>query len=192
MDASIVPMLIGSGTTLLTAALSAFVAVGIYRRGERARGREAAREQQRLTVVRMLDTVDAAVRSRLGLAVFRGFRNPNVDTLLALPRLLVELPKDDLPVAEWSAAQVQHALQTTRRKPFVTRMMTIETQLISWHRGDVATAWFAEELNKEPFDPKFKIPRATRVGTWAREVLEAVVVFGTVRFVQWTWRRGTD
>lgn len=191
MDASIVSMLIGSGTTLATAALSALVAVGIYRRGERARGREAAREQQRLTVVRMLDTVDSAVRSRLGLAVFRGFRGANVDTLLALPRLLVELPKDDLAVAEWSAAQVQRALQTTRRKPFVTRMMTIETQLISWHRGDVSTAWFEAELEKEPFDLNFKISRTTHAGTWARQVFETVMILGTARFVHWAWRRTT-
>jgi hypothetical protein len=180
--------MIGSGTTLFTAALSALMAVRIYRRGERARGREAAREQQRLTVVRMLDNVDCAVRSRLTPALFRRFQNANVDTLLALPRLLVELPNDDLAVATWSAARVQRALQATRRKPFVARMMTLETQLISWHRGDVSTAWFVAELEKEPFDLDFRIPRATRIGIWAREVLETVAILGTAKLLQWTWR----
>ena len=184
-------MMIGSGTTLFTAALSALVAVRIYRRGERVRGREAAREQQRLTVVRMLDTVDSAVRSRSSPALFRRFRNANVDTLLALPRLLVELPNDDLAVATWSATQVQRALQATRRKPFVARMMKLETQLIAWHRGDVSTAWFVAELEKEPFDPNFRISRATRMETWAHEVLETVAILGTAKFLQWTWRRTT-
>jgi hypothetical protein len=191
MDAWIVSMMIGSGTTLFTAALSALVAVRIYRRGERVHGREAAREQQRLTVVRMLDTVGAAVRTRSSPALFRRFQNANVDTLLALPRLLVELPNDDLAVATWSATQVQRALQATRRKPFVARMMTLETQLIAWHRGDVSTAWFVAELEKEPFDPNFRISRATRMETWAYEVLETVAILGTARFLQWTWRRTT-
>lgn len=192
METAIAVALIGSGTTLVTAAASAVVAVTIYRRGERGRARDAAREQQRVTVVRMLDTMDSAVRGRLSLPLVRGIRDPNTDVLLALPRLLVELPEADLPVATWCAGQVQRGLQIVRRKPFIDCVMNIEARLISWHRGDITTEWFTDALKKEPYDPDFHVSKKTRIWSWLRDALEMSVLLGASAFVRRAWRYATS
>lgn len=187
MELSLTTALIGSGATLITASVSATVALTIYSRGERARRLEGQREQQRQSIVRMLDTVDSAVRSRLALSPVRGLRNPNTDLLLALPKLLIEMRHEDLPVATWTAAQVQLALQTVGKKPFIGRMTTIKSQLIAWHRGDLATAWFVDALQSAPYQMPFRISKRTRTGVFARDALESAYLFGVVVFL---WKAG--
>lgn len=188
METAIAVALIGSGATLLTAATSAVVAVTIYRRGERGRARDAAREQQRLNVVRMLDTMDSAVRSRLSLPLVRGLRDLNTDVLLALPRLLIELPKVDLPVATWCAGQVQQGIQIVHRKPFIDCMLNIEARLISWHRGDITIEWFEDALKTEPYDPDFQVPKKMRIRSWLQDTLELSALLGVSALVRRAWR----
>lgn len=152
--------------------LAAFVAIWVYRVGERARREEAATEKRRLTVIRMLDTIDRAIRWRSAPSVVRFWRNPVVDLTLALPRLLLELPGEDLPVAQWAAGQVQRAALAISLKAFVNRMMIIEGNLISWHRGDIPTSWFVEQLNAEPYDPRFRVPIGIRIAIYGRDLAQ--------------------
>jgi hypothetical protein len=95
-----------------------------------------------------------------------------VDLTLALPRLLLELPGEDLPVAQWAAGQVQRAALAVSLKAFVSRMMTIEGKLISWHRGDVPTSWFVEQLNAEPYNPRFRVPMGIRIAIYGRDLVQ--------------------
>jgi hypothetical protein len=187
VDISLATALLGSAATLTTAIVSATVALTIYRRGERTQRVEGQREQQRQSLVRMLDTVDAAVRSRLALSLVRGLRNPNTDLLLAVPKLLIEMPAKDLPVATWTAAQVQCALQTVGKKPFIGRMATIKSQLIAWHRGDLPTSWFTDSLQETPYQVPFRIPKRTRAGAFIRDALESAYLFGVVAIL---WKAG--
>jgi len=127
-------------------------------------------------VVRMLDTIERAIHSRAAPSFFRIWRNPMVDLTLALPRLLLELPAADLPVAEWAAGQVQRAAMTIRLRPFVSRAMNIESKLISWHRGDVPRSWFAEQLKAAPFDSRFRLPFKTRAAIWMSDLFQNFIV----------------
>ncbi|WP_223690716.1 hypothetical protein [Leifsonia poae] len=172
MSESILSALIGGGVTLAVGFLAAFVAIWVYRAGDRARREEAATEQRRLTVIRMLDTIDRAIRWRSAPSVVRFWRNPVVDLTLALPRLLLELPGKDLPVAQWAAGQVQRAALAISLKAFVNRMMTIEGKLISWHRGDVPTSWFVEQLDAEPYSPRFRVPMGIRIAIYGRDLVQ--------------------
>lgn len=164
--------LIGGAVTLVVGFLAAFVAIWVYRAGDRQRREEAATEQRRLTVIRMLDTIDRAIQWRSAPSVVRFWRNPVVDLTLALPRLLLELPRDDLPVAQWAAGQVQRAALAISLKTFVNRVMNIESRLISWHRGDVPTSWFVDQLNAEPWDSRFRIPIRIRIAIYGRDVAQ--------------------
>lgn len=164
--------LIGGAVTLAVGFLAAFVAIWVYRAGDRARREEAATEQRRLTVMRMLDTIDRAIQWRSAPSVVRFWRNPVVDLTLALPRLLLELPREDLPVAQWAAGQVQRAALTISLKAFVNRVMSIESRLISWHRGDVPTSWFVDQLKAEPWNPRFRIPISIRIAIYARDLAQ--------------------
>lgn len=50
--------------------------------------------------------------------------------------------------------------------------MNIESRLISWHRGDVPTAWFVDQLKNEPWDPRFKIPIGIRIAIFGRDLAQ--------------------
>lgn len=168
--------IIGGCITLLVGVVAAAVALWVHRAGERARGREASIEQQRLMVVRMLDTIEHTIRIRSAPSPLRLFRNPIAELTLALPRLLLELPASDLAVAQWAAGQVQRASSTIRLRSFVNRVMNIEAKLISWHRGDVSTSWFVEQLRLEPYDPQFRAPARVQAGVWLRDLCQSLTV----------------
>ncbi|MFJ3394917.1 hypothetical protein [Leifsonia aquatica] len=172
MSETLLSALIGGAVTLAVGFLAAFVAIWVYRAGDKARREESATEQRRLTVIRMLDTIDRAIRWRSAPSVVRFWRSPVVDLTLALPRLLLELPGEDVAVAEWAAGQVQRAALAISLKAFVSRVMNIESRLISWHRGEVPTSWFVDQLKEEPWDPKFRIPITTRIATYARDLAQ--------------------
>lgn len=182
MSENVVIAVIGGAVTLLVGFLAAAVAIWVYRAGERSRAKDALAEKQRLMVVRMLDTIESAIHSRATPSIFRPWRDPTVDLTLALPRLLLELPEADLPVATWAAAQVQRAATTIRLRDFLDRVMQIEGKLISWHRGDVATSWFIEQLTTEPYDPDFHLSAAVRARMWLRDVAQ-----GAAHLVAWAY-----
>jgi hypothetical protein len=148
----------------------------VHRAGELTRRREASIEQQRLMVVRMLDTVEHTIRIRSAPSPLRLFRNPIAELALALPRLLLELPASDLAVAQWAAGQVQRASSTIRLRSFVNRVMNIEAKLISWHRGDVPTSWFVEQLRLEPYDPSFPVPARVKAGVWLWDLCQSLTI----------------
>lgn len=193
MQENVLIAVIGGCATLVVGFIAAGVAIWVYLAGERVRLKEAAREQQRLMVVRMLDTIEQSIDSRLAPSLFRIRRNPTVGLTLALPRLLLELPRADLPVAEWAAGQVQSAVSAVRFRTFVNRVMRIEEKLISWHRGDVPTDWFLAQLRLEPYNPRFRLARRVRLAIWLRDLSENVgiglVLGAAVISARTAWKR---
>jgi hypothetical protein len=190
------PVLIAiiSGTvTLGVGVLAASVAIGVHRAGARSRRAEAAHEQQRQTVVRMLDTIDDSIRAGLVPRVFRPSRSPELELTMALPRLLLDLPKADLPVATWAAGQLQLARKAVRRKNFVQQVVDVEAALISWHRGDVPLQWFEQRLESQPYDPTFRLSLRSRLLLWGRDVAEGALTIAAwgvvVSSLRWAFRR---
>lgn len=177
MSDDVLIAVIGGAVTVAVGVLAAAVALWVHHAAEKSRRRDAEVDQQRLMVTRMLDTIDRAIQTRITPAIFRPWRDPTVDLMLALPRLLLELPIEDLAVAQWAGAQVQRAAATIRRKQFIARISGIEARLISWHRGETSVAWFQEQLRREPFDPHFRLRKRTR---WAITLRDIVVGAGNL------------
>lgn len=175
MSDEFVTAAIGAAVTLGVGILAAVVAVLVHQAGERSRRREALAEQQRQAVVRMLDTIDEAIRAGLIPRIFRPSRSPELELTMALPRLLMDLPRQDLPVATWAAGQIQQARSRLRRREFVERVVAVEAALISWHRGDLAVSWFEEQLSQTPYDPQFRLRRRTRIFLWTRDMFESAL-----------------
>ena len=167
-----------ASAALLSAVIGASVgAIGTWffgwlrDRGQRKQHAEDARaENERMMVLHMLETIDDAIRKRATPSLFRPFRNPNVDLLLALPRLLLELPRQDWPVATWAAAQIQRSTGTVRQKTFVERIVNVQSRLVSWHRRDIDTDWFVEQLKAEPFIEAYRASAGQRLARTARDV----------------------
>lgn len=91
--------------------------------------------------------------------------------MLAPPRLLLELPAEDLAVAQWAEAQVQRAAPSIRRKQLIARISEIEARLISRHRGETSVAWSQEQFRREPSDPNFRLRKRTRLAIMLRDIL---------------------
>jgi hypothetical protein len=193
MSEQVLIAVVGGAVTLGVGVLAAVVAIGVYRAGERARRDEARHEQQRLMVARMLDTIDDSIRVGLVPRIFRPSRSPELELTMALPRLLMDLPKDDLAVAEWAAGEVQRARGKVRRKDFVQQVLTVEFALISWHRGDLPLSWFKERLQVRQYQKDFRLPSSRRLLLWARDVFEGGVTIGSWAVVaislRWVWRQ---
>ena len=193
MNDPVLIAIISAGVTLGVGVLAAVVAIGVHRAGGRSRRAEAIHEQQRQTVVRMLDTIDDSIRAGLVPRVFRPSRSPELELTLALPRLLLDLPKADLPVATWAAGQLQLARNAVRRKNFVKQVVDVEAALISWHRGDLPWRWFEERLESRPYDATFRLPLRRRLLLWGRDVAEGaltIVAWGVVvSSVRWAFRK---
>ncbi|MET3452222.1 hypothetical protein [Curtobacterium sp. 1544] len=183
MSDDVLVAFIGGAVTLGVGVLAAGVAIGVYYAGERNRRKEARQELQRQMVVRMLDTIDDAIRAGLVPRMFRLSRTPELEVVMALPRLLLDLPTQDLPVALWAASQVQQARKKLRRRAFVLRVVEIESALISWHRGDRPLTWFEEQLTLQPYDPKFTLAWWRRALLFARDALESAVAVGTLGLI---------
>lgn len=193
MNDAVIIAVVSGAVTLGVGVLAAAVAIGVHRAGERSRRADALHEQQRQTVVRMLDTIDNSIRAGQIPRIFRPTRSPELELTMALPRLLLDLPKADLPVATWAAGQIQQARSAVRRKNFVEQVVAVEAALISWHRGDLPLQWFEERLESRPFDTTFRLPRRTRVLLWGRDVAEgtlSIVAWGAiVSSVRWALRK---
>ncbi|WP_412161733.1 hypothetical protein [Curtobacterium flaccumfaciens] len=193
MNDAVIIAVVSGAVTLGVGVLAAAVAIGVHRAGERSRRADALHEQQRQTVVRMLDTIDNSIRAGQIPRIFRPTRSPELELTMALPRLLLDLPKADLPVATWAAGQIQQARRAVHRKNFVEQVVAVEAALISWHRGDLPLQWFEERLESRPFDTKFRLPRRTRVLLWGRDVAEGtlwIVAWGAiVSSVRWALRK---
>lgn len=179
-SAALVTAVIGA----VVGALGAWFFGWLRDRGERKRRAQAARaENERVMVLHMLDTIDGAIRTRATPSLFRPFRDPNVDLVLALPRLLLELPREDFPVATWAAAQIQRSTGIVRQRAFVERIVNVQSRLVSWHRRDIGTGWFVEQLKSEPFIEGYRVAAGPRLARTARDVGVGSAFLGVFAFL---------
>lgn len=84
MSDDILIAVIGGAVTVAVGVLAAAVALWVHHATEKSRRRDAKVDQQRLMVTRMLDTIDRAIQTRITPAIFRPWRDPTVDLMLAL------------------------------------------------------------------------------------------------------------
>ncbi|WAH97475.1 hypothetical protein [Arthrobacter sp. MMS18-M83] len=93
------------GATFLGGVLHIAASLIAFALENRRHEREARRNGKRIAVSRMLDVLDHAIQDQELPPLIRNGRNPDARVLLALSRLLVDLPKDDLRVALWQKAK---------------------------------------------------------------------------------------
>jgi len=149
--------------------IGAATAFGVFAVGESRRVVAARHETKRLVVSRMLDVLDRAIRAQALPPLIRRFRNPDIELSLSLQRLMLDLPKEDLPVAAWAGGQVQRMVEEGTGRRYLNRATHLQAQLVSWYRGDKSTQWFVEALRTEPLRENWKWSRWSKVKAGARD-----------------------
>lgn len=157
---------------LIGGLISAGIAFGVFF-GEKRRDQKNARhEAKRLVVTRMLDVIDQAIQAQRLPPLIRLWRNPDVALILTLPRLMIDLPKEDLPVASWVARQVQLMAWERSGSKYIARATQLSAKLVSWFRGDVAISWFEDQNAKDPLNPNWKPTLAKRLKPLGRDTVK--------------------
>ena len=141
---------------LIGGLISAGIAFGVFLGEKRRDEKRGKQEAKRLIVTRMLDVVDQAIRAQRLPPIVRQWRSPDAALVLTLPRLMIDLPKEDLPVATWVARQVQIMTWERSGSRYLAAATQLSARLVSWFRGDVPTSWFDQENRKDPLDPNWK------------------------------------
>ncbi|WP_442542626.1 hypothetical protein ACSBOX_11795 [Arthrobacter sp. KN11-1C] len=160
-----VPIVAAAIGGVMGIAASLIVYILEKRRNERA----ARHEAKRVAVSRMLDVLDEAIKVQVLPPLIRRWKNPDAALLLALSRLLLDLQKEDIPVALWSAGQVQRMVFETARKEYLFRATKLQSRLLSWYRGDEHVHWFSDALKNEPFVENWRPSPAVRVKAGLRD-----------------------
>lgn len=156
---------------LIGGLISAGIAFGTVREGKRRDEVKATADAKRTAVLRMLDVVDQSLHAQRFPSFMRYWRHSEVDLALVLPRLLIDLPKEEIPMATWVAKQVQVMAWEGSGPTYVGLATLISEKLVGWSRGDVPAKWFEAELEKNPWDPAQKASLSTKVRSTGRSVL---------------------
>lgn len=142
----------------------------VYSLGKRRSEREARHEAKRVAVSRMLDVLDDAIKIQGFPPLIRHWRGADGAVMLALSRLLLDLPKDDLPVALWAGSQVQRMVFERAKKEYLFRATKLQSRLVSWYRGDVQVQWFSDALRDEPYMEDWRPSAAVRAKAELRDI----------------------
>jgi hypothetical protein len=157
----------------------------VYILEKRRNEREARHDAKRVAVSRMLDVLDDAIKIQVLPPMVRRWKSPDASLLLALSRLLLDLADEDIPIASWSAGQVQRMVFERARKKYLSRATQLQSRLLGWYRGDVQVQWFSDALKEEPFVEGWRPSPASRVNAELRDAsanlgfLAAAILFYT-------------
>lgn len=134
--------------------------------------REAQHAAKRLAVSRMIDVLEYAVRMQAQPPLVRRWKAPDATVLMALSHLLLDLPKEDLPMARWAGGQVQRMAYERGGKAYLARATQLQFRLVSWFRGETGRKWFEEALEQEPFFDEGRPPMTALVKAEARDMVQ--------------------
>ncbi|WP_129586616.1 hypothetical protein [Microterricola viridarii] len=168
---------------LLTAAVAAVIAIGVFIAGQVLTFLASRRERRRLLVVRMIDIIDDLVRRQSIPAMIRNWKNADIELALVQSRLAMDLTKRELVIADWVWGQTQRVFLSTTKSEYVELTMAVSSRLVQWHRGAIGLDWFVEDLRRNPVQPDFRIPNS--VG-WKRNfgaIGETITLLGLVALV---------
>jgi hypothetical protein len=152
-----------TGVGVFVALVGLIITIAIYA-SQTANARRAASVQDRRRLVGdIIDRVVAANRTYARWPLGNVFIPPEFELSLSLPSLLVALPRGEEAVAYWIARQIQLVQLESNPRKALRETNAIIFRLASWYRGDIGLQWFQAEMAKDPWDPKYKVPRSTNL-----------------------------
>lgn len=168
-----------SATAVVTTLITVSVAFAVFIASEVLKQVQARRERKRLTIVRMLDTLDTVMRRQAYPGIVSAWRSSEVDLVLTLPRLSIDLPKRDLVIVNWVWAQTQRFAVATNKREMIQRAAQIESNLTKWYRGELKREWFNQAVRSEPMIKEFRVAKSVAWKRAARDVPLSTILLGT-------------
>lgn len=151
--------------------------------------RHARTAARREVVSRVIDTVERASRAYALYPISKLWTRPEMELLLVLPRLVLALDSRERDIAVWVARQVQRMQLEKSEKRAIAVAQTVGFHLAEWHHGQRPLSWFKSQLETDPYDPRFSVPRQIRLGRGFRQFRDMIVVVGAAGILRLAWRR---
>lgn len=156
------------GALVLTVAL--FAVERWLVRGDRKRERRSA------AVARVLQAVEDTVHLQLRPLILRMWKRPDVDFLLLAQRLHHELDGEEAVVASWLVRQTQYMMRESSETRALQIGVRMAIELVNWEKGRRDLDWFKTELERDPVETPFAVPRSVQ---WRKSIRTGVSIFLT-------------
>lgn len=105
------------------------------------------------------------------------------------PRVLLELGTMSRPVADWLLRRVQLQLSARSEKDALRLGTDVVLRLLAWQQGSTTTAWFEQEVRRDPPVLGFVVPRSMRRRRVRRDFFLGVQVTALAAVLGWVVRR---
>jgi len=171
---------------VISASVTAIVAVVLFFMESRRRAKEARQASRREAIRLALDAMDGVARRAQRLVILRLWTQPELEFALVVPRLLHSLERNEIAVAKWALGQVS-LMGAARSDQEVVRIgVAMTLTLTEWESGLKSTAWFVREIeNTRPLRRNARVIR--RLSTGGRLGLEIVVLLVGAASIRYTW-----
>ena len=154
--------------------------------GARRRRRQDASDRRRAVVIEVIDSLEATVRRHVSI---KGWLLPaaEIEWALIYPRLLLQLDPRDHAVAGWMWRQVQLMLLEPTSKKQVVVASRIGGQVLGWQQGAIAVKWFEDELQIDPIQRPFIVPKQVQLRRTLRSFRNGLVGGGLLLAGRQAW-----
>lgn len=172
---------------VISASVTAIVAVVLFFLESRRRAKEARQASRREAIRLALDAMDGVARRAQRLVILGLWTQPELEFALVVPRLLHSLERNEIAVAKWALGQVS-LMGAARSDQEVVRIgVAMILTLTEWENGLKSTAWFVREVeNTRP--PRRNADRVIRrLSTGGRLGFEIVVLLVAAASIRYTW-----
>lgn len=171
---------------VISASVTAIVAVVLFFMESRRRAKEARQASRREAIRLALDAMDGVARRAQRLVILRLWTQPELEFALVVPRLLHSLERNEIAVAKWALRQVS-LMGAARSDQDVVRIgVAMTLTLTEWESGLKSTAWFVREVeNARPPQRNARVIR--RLSAGGRLGFEIVVLLVGAASIRYTW-----
>jgi len=182
---SLIAVIAASAATLATVVLFVVDA--------RRRDAQAKRDARSRMIAQLMVTMTTAVSRQQRLAWFRLGKTPDLDFALAVPRMLADSSKEDLPVFAWSMGQVQQMRSSSSDKAALAVGINMTMKVAEWHLGETKTEWFALAIKDSPPPAASPVKARVRLRRGLSQSFElfwsGAILLAAYQFLRWSFRK---
>lgn len=120
--------------------------------------RQARRGARASMVAEVIGTMERTARPFTRPALLRPWTRPEIEFVLAIPRLMLNLERADAVVGQWAMTQTQVMSAAVSDREAMQIGIMVAVRLTEWHQGERDRDWFAGEVRANPLVPESEVP----------------------------------
>ena len=163
---------IAAAAAALVSAIGLIITLRHFTKSNQIRRDEDVAWARHEAVAKAIDvTESAAPRSQLPAALWR-WSDPRLDYAFLSFRLAHALEGQEQVVSVWALRQTQLMQLAISRSASLKIGIELTAKLLAWDKGQVATDWFAGQVDLDPIAPGFKVPLRRKLTQVAVETVD--------------------